>query len=156
MASLLRHTFPSRFAFCAPSPDWVYAGARARGVLIASIAQCLLAASAHATCGDWLAHPTGNAAAGTSFGGGSEPASQPAHAQTESSAPCRGPECERAPATPAAPQAPVEVSVVRDHLAVLVRSAGSANAQSSFSLAVSFGATPRPGFYHRIEHPPRT
>jgi hypothetical protein len=122
----------------------------------AAVAACyaLSAASAHATCGDWLAHPEPPAIEEAV----DQPADDASDATTpnedQGSKPCSGPFCDEAPQLPAAP-VPAPVPTVVDQFASLQYAAEGDCRDSASSGRADERVAALPGFLMPIEHPPR-
>jgi hypothetical protein len=116
--------------------------------------------SAHASCGDWLAH-SGNSMFAAEDGAKS-PGQTTAASGTKRngplerplSAPCRGLRCSKAPVDSSPPSSPsIEVRIDRIALVTHVSSYGLP--EQHFFRRYEVSAHSSKGFLPRIEHPPR-
>jgi hypothetical protein len=121
------------------------------------VAACLFAiggmtTQAHATCGDWLAHPSEpqDPSSPTSPDTG---VNQTAPQRTPDPAPCSGPSCGRKPWAPT-PATPIQLQTVGDQFAALDIGAECKRTERRL-LLFAFDGAPNAGFWRRIEHPPR-
>jgi hypothetical protein len=113
-------------------------------------------AQAHATCGDWLAHPDDGPPAGSAPANHPDSATSPGPLESNSQpGPCRGAFCGQSPSTPIAPPR-IQRPTTRDRVvAMLVADEASEAASCDSSLYWQCDAAPLAGFSSRIDHPPR-
>jgi len=129
-----------------------------------TVAACALgvaASSAHASCGDWLAHsdnsmrasnaratsPVQNTATlGTKFGNS---------ARLPLTAPCRGSHCSKSPASPTQPSPPLGSEARFDRLALVTHGSAYDPPERHFCHGCEVGVHSSKGFLPRIDHPPR-
>jgi hypothetical protein len=123
----------------------------------AAVAACyaLSAATAYATCGDWLAHSEPTAIEEASQHQAKDAADSQAQKDESESKPCSGPFCDGAPSLPAAP-VPAPAPTLVDQFASLQEVAEGSEHDGDSSRWVDSGATALPGFLMPIEHPPRS
>ena len=112
----------------------------------------LAAGNAYATCGDWLQHEAKPA----SKTGADDRVSAAENNSTDRlpAAPCRGGECDRGPAHPAAP-IPADVSFGPAKSALQVSIASLPGGTDVTSFAGEASVMPTDGFPMGVYHPPR-
>jgi hypothetical protein len=138
-----------------PAKSWESAarwGQRALAAAAAAVLFAVLATSASASCGDWLADPSHKLAdqAGT--------AANSADTGTLESGlpkgPCSGPGCRKAPER-SAPPVPTTITLRVDKLVIREFASLVSQAGLPFGPAAESDDQPARGFFPRIEHPPR-